>query len=489
MPNNFLDELAADEAPRNNFLAELAADQEKQAPVPVQEEKLPWWKTAMKDMTDTEGWKRSLGLVARGAIQGVQAPLTIPADFGIAVRNVITGEQNESLSSMRDRNLDELGFPSPQTKMEKAGTFVASVVGGMGMPAPTIKNPAPANFVKPSASPSEAVLKEARDAGYVVPPATAKPNVINKAVESVGGKIATAQNASIRNQTLTNELARKALKLTTGEPITPDALKGIREAAGKVYEQIADSGTIVADAQYLDDLATLGKSADEIAKAFPGANVGATKQISELTDSLLQDKFDAKAALQYLRELRKSANSNLSGMNVADPAKSALGMAQREAASTLEDLIGRHLSANGMEEIAQSFGEARKMIAISHTVEKALNESTGNVVAGKLGQALAKGKPLSGELELVAKFARAFPKAAKEVTESMPGASPLDWYASGGVSALTGNPAALGWPFVRIGAQKLALSPLMQKGVKVPNIPVPPGVAPSLLMQTYREQE
>jgi hypothetical protein len=167
--------------------------------------------------------------------------------------------------------------------------------------------------------------------------------------------------------------------------------------------------------------------------------------------------------MAYLKELRAQASGNLSGMNY-DPAKRALGMAQREAASTLEDLIGRHLAANGTPELAQSFSQARRLIAVSHTIENALNESTGNVAASKLGQHLAKGKPISGELETAAKFARAFPKAAKEVTESMPGISPLDYYGSIGAAGLFGSPHLLLLPAMRMGIREALLSPYGQKG-------------------------
>lgn len=460
MAYDWVDQLEQAPAAKQSGYAALSEDDTQEAP------KLSWWQRAAHDFTDPQAWKHALGPIARGALQTLESPLTIPSDFAIAVRNKLTGSNYESLSSMFGRDMDAMGLERPRNNIEKVNSFVAGMLAGSAIPMPSVKNPAPANFVSPAASPAAQTLKDARDAGYVVPPSTAKQGVVGHMVESVGGKAATAQEASIRNQELTNELARKALKISSGEPITPDSLKAIRATAGKVYDQIANAGTIKPDEQFLNDLSQLGKGADEISKAFPGANVGANKQIGELVDSLLQPEFDSNAALQYLKELRKSASGNLSGVNAADPAKQALGMAQKEAAGTLEDLIGRHLTANGMGYVAESFADARKMIAISHTVEKALNESTGNVVAGKLGQQLAKGKPLSDELELVARFSRTFPKAAKEVTESMPGVSPLDWYASGGVSALTSNPAPLAWPLVRIGARKLALSPLMQQSTK-----------------------
>lgn len=470
-------------APRGSSFSRLAnLDEDEPASAPAENAETdpaetPWYQQAA----------RQVGLAGRAVVQGVASLPMMAMDAGVAARNTIENAAHGVYPSWQNLNpfsaegwqpgthgtelpsvtfnkaLTDVGLPEPKTASEKVAGFVESVLTGSRLPAPQSGTAAPAGFVKPSTNPLSETLRESQAAGYVVPPATAGPGLTSKIAEGIAGKTATAQAASVRNQQVTNELAKKALGLAKDEPITPASLRDLRATAGKVYEQIADSGDIHPDGQFMDDLAQLGKGADEIAQAFPGANVGATKQIGEVVDSLLQDKFSSKAALQYLRELRKQAAGNLSGINAADPAKQALGMAQREAAGTLEDLIGRHLSAQGQPELAQSFSQARKLIAMSHTVEGALNETTGNVVAGKLGQQLAKGKPLSGELETAAKFARAFPKAAKEVTESMPGMSPLDVYASLGTGLATGSVLPAFIPAVRIGIKNALLSGAGQK--------------------------
>lgn len=463
---------------------------------------LPWWKQAA----------RQVGLAGRAAAQGVASLPMMAMDAGVAGRNLVTNlsqgitptladfnpfaktggtpQANELPSQIWNTALIEAGVPEPKTASEKVAGFVESVLAGAKLPAPQAKTQAPTGFVRPSANPAEQVLREAHDAGYVVPPTTADPSLINKMTEGFAGKASTAQAASARNQEVTNELVRKALDLGKGEPITPEALKALRTTAGKVYEQIADSGEIVPDAKFIEDLSQLGRGADEVAAAFPGANVGATKQIGEVVDSLLQDKFSSRAALQYLRELRKQASGNLSGLNAADPAKQALGMAQREAASTLEDLIGRHLEAKGMGDLAQSFDKARRVIAMSHSVENALNETTGNVIAGKLGQQLAKGKPLSGGLETAAQFARAFPKASKEITESMPGVSPLDWALSIGSAVATSHVAPLAGVMARPAMRAALLSPWWQQGLTDAAPYAAPqaiGVAPSAALQAGQQ--
>jgi hypothetical protein len=117
-------------------------------------------------------------------------------------------------------------------------------------------------------------------------------------------------------------------------------------------------------------------------------------------------------------------------------------------------------------------------------VQKALNATTGNVSATKLGQQLGRGKPLSGELKQAGQFAQAFPKAAREFNESLPGVSPLDFYATGGAAAVTNQPWYLLYPFVRQGVRNALLSPTGQK-LAVPGQggPIDPRIAAGLASQ------
>lgn len=445
-----------------------------------------WWKQEISALADPETWKRQAALTGRAVVEGVEGLPMMAMDAGVGARNLITGSNYQLPSEMNREALNQY-LPEGESTAEKATGFLQSVLAGARVPAPRIKNGAPAGFITPKANPTEAILEAAQKEGFVVPPASASRSVVAKAAESAADKASTAQSASAMNMEKFNSLARRALGMNADEPITPDALSAIRAKAGEVYKAIGNAGEIAADSQYVDDLAKLGQSADEIAAAFPGANVGASKQIQELADSLLQNKFDSKAALQYLKELRKMASGNMSGMNAADPAKKALGMAQREAAATLEDLIGRHLERNGAGDVAKAFSAARKKIAITYSVEDALNETTGNVIGTKLAQQMKKGKPLSDELELAAQFARTFPKASREIAESIPGASPLDWAAAAVGASATGNIFGMAAGIVRPAIRGAILSNTAQKMLASPSKPyLPPlnlGLAPSAAIQ------
>ena len=314
----------------------------------------------------------------------------------------------------------------------------------------------------------DATLKEAQAAGYVVPPTTTNPTMINRLIEGAAGKITTAQAASMKNMGVTNRLVRESLGLADDAPLTIQTLDEIRKPAGQVYEAIKNFGDIAADGTYTSELKQLVKSSDEILAAYPDAKVGAAEEIGKLVKSLQQDKVPASAAVEYLKDLRAQASSNLSFQAAADPAKKALGRAQRDAAGALEDLILRNLKNGGQGDLAMAFDKARTTIAKTYSVQSALNESTGNVVATALGSQLKRGKPLTGGLRTAAKFARAFPKVAKEVTESMPGVSPLDLYGSLIASGASGNPLPMLYPAGRMAARGAQMTGLGQR-MAVPN--------------------
>lgn len=321
----------------------------------------------------------------------------------------------------------------------------------------------------------DSLLEEAKKAGYKVPPATTNPTVANRALESVAGKAATQQSAAVKNQVVTNRLVRQELGMATDAPITKEALNAIRSQEGNVYKAIKSAGKIVADDQYIDDLAKLTSSVDEIAKDFPEANIGAHEDINKLVDSLLKDSFDASSAVEYVKKLRQQASANLSFAASADPTKKALGLAQREAAGSLEDMVIRHLEATGKSGLAERFNKARTLIAKTYSVEAALNEGTGNVVAAQLARELKKGKPLTGGLDLAARFAQAFPKAAAEIKDS-PGVSALDAMI-GGVGGVTVNPALAGLPLARIGTREALLTTAGQRAAQPSYLPSRSGTA------------
>lgn len=267
----------------------------------------------------------------------------------------------------------------------------------------------------------DAALTTARDAGYVLPPADVKSGALNELLNGFSGKIKTAQVASARNQPVTDALARKELGLAAGDELTSEILQGIRnQAVQRGYMPVRNAGTVQTDQTYTKAIDAIAAAHQGAGKAFPGL---ADNGVMELTAKLQQPLFDAGGAVDALAVLRQAADKAYRNGDTT------LGKANKAAANALEDLLDRHMTVRGETEALQAFREARELIAKTYSVQKALNDQTGQVSATTLAKQLEKGKPLSGELRTIAEVASAFPKATQSLKEAPKAVSPLDYFA------------------------------------------------------------
>jgi len=319
-------------------------------------------------------------------------------------------------------------------------------------------------------------VEKARQAGYVIPPSQAKGSLLNRTLEGVAGKASTAQNASAKNQEVTNKLVSKALGLPENEIITPEGLFNIRTIAGKAYENIENIGTIKPGKEYLEGLNQIASKPLKAQAGFPNAK---PSLIIDLTESLKSDAFDGSAAVAKIIDLRDAANTAYGSQ------QKLLGNANKKAAELLENEIERHLKTTGQKQMLDEFRKARQLIAKTYTVEKALNPVSGNIDAKALARELKKGKPLTEELRTVAEFSTQFPKATQTIESmgSLPQTNPLDVGAAGVMASLT-NPAALATLGIRPGARAAALSgPIQNRLIQGKIKPEQANLAKLLMLQ------
>lgn len=298
--------------------------------------------------------------------------------------------------------------------------------------------------------------KAAREAGYVLPPSTVNPTLGNRAAEGVAGKITLSQQASAKNQEITNRLARQALGL---DELTPEAIATLRRNSNAAYDALGDFGTVTADDAYRAALQKAAGRSEALAKDFPEL---ANQEVENLVRGMAgREGFNAQSAIEAVKRLRFDGAANKGAM---DPAKRALGDSQMKIAGAIEDLIDRNLAAQGAQDLLGNFRNARTTLAKAYDVEKALNTTTGNVDAAKLAALLKKGRPLTGELKQIAEFAQAYPKMVQlpERIGAQPGVSPLDFYASLGTSVATGNPLPMAGMVARPAIRSTVLSEPMQ---------------------------
>jgi len=337
-----------------------------------------------------------------------------------------------------------------------------------GAATPTLEKgiKATSNLIR-GASPSQGslnVAREGQDVGYVIPPTQINPSLLNRAMEGTAGKLTTAQNASFKNQIVTNRLANKSLGLPEDTVITPEVLNNIRTNAGKAYENLGISGTIKTSPKFnqaLDEIPAY-KDAIKAEKDFP---TGKKNEIVEVIDSLRSPVFDVSSAVSKINVLRNNAD-------IAYAAKNKdLARANKAASEVLENTIENYLANTKQTDLLKNFRDARQLIAKTYSVQKALNPASGTIDASKLAQQLRAGKPLSGELKQISEFSSAFPTATK-TTESMgslPQISPLDVggaLIAGGGTYLSGSggetPVTLAALLARPALRSMALSKPVQ---------------------------
>ena len=325
----------------------------------------------------------------------------------------------------------------------------------------------------------DATLKASQEAGYVVPPSQSGGGTVARVLEGISGKYKTNQAAAIKNQNVTDRLARRAVGLADDAPITAEAMQGVRkEAFERGYTPVAKAGAIETDRVFQKALDDVVADYQGAARSFPGA---VRNDVFERVDSLRTGVMDTGDALKMTQILRDEASKAYAAGD------KALGKATRKASDAIEDQIERALDAAGKEgkELLKNFREARKLMAKSHSVERALVAEGGVVNSKVLGAMLQRGKPLSDELKTIGAFANNFKDVAGVPQSGW--ANPitaLDAFGAAGMAGMGAGPFSVALPAARVAARSAVLSKPMQGSPKYG-----PGLLQSLPPQALEELE
>lgn len=273
----------------------------------------------------------------------------------------------------------------------------------------------------------DAILRESQEAGYVVPKSEVAPSFLNNRMESLAGKAALKQEAGKANQEATNALARKMLGLAPDEQLGIDTLEKYRASVSGPYREIAALNP------------------------------------------------EAEAALEAAKTVRAEAKDwwrhyNMSGTPTSRTAAKALDAEVKK----LEDSIDLMAMATGRKGLVKEMREARKLIAQTHDLERAMNPATGDVSAKVIARLYdkGKGKVMTDELKTIARFAKTFPQYAPN-GNMVPaaGVSALEPFAmaalamGGGASGGVGGTLAGGLPMLRGPARSMLLSKPYQQNI------------------------
>lgn len=305
-----------------------------------------------------------------------------------------------------------------------AGKFLGDTVGA-GLNRLADRSQANALVRQSQNASKDATLAAGREAGYVVPPSNVEgSNALVRVAEGLGGKIKTQQTASLKNEKVTTELARKALGLADDAPVTRETLNQVRNTAYQAgYEPVRSAGQIKVDGDFTKTLGDLAQKYGGASKSFPGA---AKNDVAQALEGLKVNAFDAGDAVDMIKMLRTDADGAFRSGN------SSLAKAQKGAADALESQLERALASAGDDGagMLKSYRDARQLMAKTYSVEKALNDATGGVSGAKLAAQLSKGKPLSDELKTAAQFAQSYP-ASNQSNVNVAPYSVLDMFGAG----------------------------------------------------------
>jgi hypothetical protein len=403
------------------------------------------------------------GAIQKSIVSATPNALVQMAPRTVALaQNIGTGATTAALTSAAAQQATT-GTINPQQVMNEA------VAGGI-LTAPTatvsaLTTPrAPAKLTQ-----AQLVAERAIAEGATLPPTQVNPSMLNRLIEGISGKQQTSQIASVKNQQLVNEQARKALNLAPDVEITPQVLQQYRDVKGQAYDALRANPAYYSDKPFLNDI---NAKTAEIQKR--GGLVKSADELS-LLNELKQLRFDGDGLVEKIKVLRSDSDVNFRS---ADPDKIRLAQVQKFASKQLEDLAERNLKNFNQPDVMTNFKQARQDIAKSYTIEKALNAATGNVSGAALGQRAATGKIVPSELQALSNAAAAYPTAFQNVARigSVPGFSPLDIGTAGVASAAAGNPSVMLSAATRPTLRSLAVSPMYQRNMLPSSQPQMPGL-------------
>jgi hypothetical protein len=276
---------------------------------------------------------------------------------------------------------------------------------------------------------ADETLRRGREAGYVLPPSTVSDSFVGRRLESIAGKAALGQEAAIRNQPVTDRLAREAASLRPEQPISLTNMRQARFELAAPHREVAAISKMASD--------DLGK--------------------------LQQARFDSKMAWkEYNRQ------GNRAAFNDATKAGAEV--------KRLELALERHAQGAGRPDLVEALKVARTKIAQNRQVQDAMNRGTGSVDASVIGRALDSGAPLTGSLETIGRFQQAYKQAMREAsTVPTPGVSKSEALAGallGTAGAAAGGPGGLlagGLPLLSGPTRSMLLSRPVQEAALTPN--------------------
>lgn len=288
-------------------------------------------------------------------------------------------------------------------------------------------------------------LATARAEGYVIPPSAIEGSFLGNRVEGVAGKAAIRQEAQLKNQPITNKIARREAGLAEDAPISEGTLEKARDVLAAPYRELA---------------ALPGLPAPRVTTQLNPMRP-AYSMFGKTPDTPAQLVHDWKSTNTQATELWRDYQRN-GKVETLDAYRAKL-----KDKDAIEANMEKAAIAAGRPDLVPALKEARVRLAKNYNVERALNVGSGDVDAAVLGRMLDRGLPLTDGLETVGRFANAFSPYVRDAAKvPTPGVSKVEALSAAMLGA-GGHASGLGWlpaglPFLAGPARSLMLSKMMQ---------------------------
>jgi len=288
----------------------------------------------------------------------------------------------------------------------------------------------------------DATLQATQQAGYVLPPSYANGSLPARIAESLSGKYKTNQAAQILNQRNTNNLAREYLGMPKGQAFSDDAINALKDVQNQAYRDVA--------------------ALPPISNPFNGVAGG------------VQPTQSGKEVLNQLKEARFNSKLNWQHFNkTGDPAAYANAAKLDATAEQLENTLEAIAKNSNKTDLVDSLRASRRELAKIHTIDKAMNDATGDVDATVLAKMLTNDAPLSDQAKTIGRFSQAYGDVSRVPKSG--DANPmtaLDWMSTAVGAGI--SPYALALPVGRMASRAAILSPMAQKAMANPKYGVGP---------------
>lgn len=350
--------------------------------------------------------KRQLGLFARAGLTGITGTAGLLADVPYHISRAVGGPDLPTPSQRFQQGLTDIGLPEPEGGMERFAQFGGSVMAGgnfdpIARLAQRAIAPATLQRRPPVITERQRAISTGIDRGLTVTPGQAKAGRTASTFESFASRPALEQSAQFRNMSVIDDLARADLGLPPNTALSPEVLKNLSTRVWKeAYEPLSNLPQRITTGRiYRERLNDIVRKYQSGAADFPKAEKNA---VVDLVEAHRVRGYDAKSALDRISVLREDATKAFRNGDTG------LGRANQELARAIEDNIELNLQARGLPNLLAPFRQGRQMLAKIHDVNDALE--AGSVNPKALAAKLDANVPLTGNLRVIAEFAKAAPK-------------------------------------------------------------------------------